>query len=599
MKRVLAILLILLACLTQAQVNGDNYTKQLIMIPMRDGVKLATVVYVPKDTSEKHPILMERTPYGAGPYDTGFRNPYGSRKFSDNHYIFAYQDVRGKGRSEGEFENIRPIRTKYNGPKDTDESTDTYDMVEYLVKNIPNNNGRVGVRGISYPGFYAGAAAINTHPALKAASPQAPVSNWWIGDDFHHNGVLFLMDGFNFLSGFGRPPNPTVQMPSIDRGSDAYQFFLDLGPLANANDKYLKNQIAFWNDMAAHESYDDFWRARALTDHAKNVHCAVMTVGGWFDAEDLWGALNLYKHIEKQNKGIHNTLVMGPWPHGGWAGRPGDKFGDIPFGMPASTYYQENIEWPFFDAYLRGDGNPSTQEAQVFETGANQWHTFDKWPPKGTKEQSFYLSAGKTISTKQAGSGQDEYVSDPANPVPYVGKTGRNRNSTYMDGDQRFAEKRADVLTFKTEPMTEDLTIVGPVWADLFVTSTSTDADFVVKVIDVFPDDASDNLGGYEMLVRGEIMRAKFRNNPTKPSPLTPGKIEKVSYALPDVFHTFKKGHRMMVQVQSSWFPLGDRNPQKFMDIWKAKAEDFTKATIQLHHSSKSASRIRVGVLHP
>jgi uncharacterized protein len=606
--RLLTALLLLLACCTNANAQGptnprDLFNKIEYMVPMRDGVKLYTAVYVPKNASGRHPILLERTPYGAGPYGpTQYRGVRGSRKFVENGYIFAWQDVRGRGNSEGVFVNDRPQLIHPLKPNDIDESTDTYDTVDYLVKNVPDSNGRVGLWGISYPGFYAGVGAINSHPALRAASPQAPVSDWFVGDDFHHHGAFFLMDAIGFgRFGESRAVAQKLSLPRINTAGDAYKFYLEQGGLADITEKYFVGTDGLWPDLVRHGTYDEYWQARSLPRNMKNVRCAVMTVGGWFDAEDCWGALNLYKGTEANNPRAKNTLVMGPWYHGMWAGSQGQRFGDMDWGQPTSTYYQDNIEFPFFDTHLRGDGKQKRPEAEVFQTGANVWRTFSSWPPKERRVASFYLLPNRALDAKPvsgtATPEYDSYVSDPANPVPHQGGTIARRTREYMIDDQRFATARPDVISYRTEPLTSDLTLAGPITADLFITSTGTDADFVVKVIDVFPGDAPDKLAGYEMLVRGEVMRAKFRNSYSNPSPLTPGSVERVTFELPDVLHTFKKGHRLMVHVQSSWFPLVDRNPQQFMDIYKARSADFRKATIQVYHSSTYPSRLQVGVL--
>jgi putative CocE/NonD family hydrolase len=583
----------------------DLYTKREYRVPMRDGTRLYVSVYVPKNRAGKHPILLERTPYGAGPYgpDAYLRSVSGSHQFVENGYIFAYEDVRGLGRSEGVFVNDRPLLINPLKPNDIDESTDTYDTIAYLVKNVPDNNGRVGLWGISYPGFYAGIGAVNSHPALKAASPQAPVSDWFVGDDFHHNGALFLMDAVGFAR-FGQSParraNPPAQRFST---SDPFHFYLEHGTLSEITETYFKDTDGLWKYLIEHGVYDEYWQSRNLPSHMKNVHCAVMTVGGWFDAEDCWGALHTYRGTGALNKRISNTLVMGPWYHGMWAGTKGDTFGDMDWGQPTATYFQDRIEFPFFDACLRGNGRPRQPEAQVFETGANRWRAFSHWPPKESKETALYLLPGKGVGRTPpagtAGDAFDAYVSDPADPVPYQGGQIKGRTREYMIDDQRFAARRSDVLTYQTPVLTRDFRIAGPITADLCVETTGTDADFVVKVIDVFPDDAPGKLAGYAMLLRADVMRAKFRNSYANPSPLTPGKVETVSFELADVCHTFRPGHRLMVQIQSSWFPRVDRNPQQFEDIYTARPEDFQKATIRIYHSAEHPSHLRVGVLEP
>jgi putative CocE/NonD family hydrolase len=581
----------------------ELYIKQEYLIPMRDGARLYTSVYLPKNRPGKHPILLERTPYGAGPYgpDAQRAGVRGSRKFIENGYIFAYQDVRGLGHSEGRFVNDRPLLINPLKPHDVDESTDTYDTIAYLVKNTPDNNGRVGLWGISYPGFYAAIGAVNSHPALKAASPQAPVSDWFLGDDFHHNGAHFLMDAVGFAR-FGQTRAGPAAGGSV-RTNDPYHFYLQHGTLADLTETFFKGTDGMWKSLMDHPTYDEYWQARSMPSHMKNVHCAVMTVGGWFDAEDCWGALHTYAGTETLNPEIPNSLVMGPWYHGMWAAPVGDHLGDLNFGQNTSAYFQDQIEFPFFDAYLRGDGTLQRPEAQVFETGVNQWRTFPHWPPQERKETALYLLPGKSVGreapAQTAEPAYEEYVSDPADPVPYQGGEITHRTREYMVDDQRFAARRSDVVTFQTTPMTEDFRIAGPITAHLYVESTGTDADFVVKAIDVYPDDAPGKLAGCQILVRAEVMRARFRNSYSNPAPLTPGKVETVRFDLPDVCHTFRPGHRLMVQIQSSWFPLVDRNPQQFVDTATAKPEDFQKATLRIYHTGQYPSHLSVGVLTP
>lgn len=592
-----------LALVLSLAASSATYEKIEYSIPMRDGRKLYTSVYVATDVPGTHPILLQRTPYGAGPYGPDRRRTFfgGSRKFHESGYVFAYQDVRGRYMSEGDFVDMRPPILTPARPHDIDESTDTFDTIEFLIRNVPNNNGRVGIWGISYPGGYAAMGAMRSHPALKAASPQAPTSDWFIGDDFHHNGALFLQDAMSFYAFFGQPrPEPTETYGRgyrFDIGGDAYKFFLELGPLSNVNERHFKGEVQFWNDAMRHGTYDEFWQSRSVPNNMRDVKCAVLTVGGWFDAEDLWGPLAVYRATGAQNPGIVNMLVMGPWGHGGWAGGQGDRLGQVRFGQATSEFYREEIEFPFFDAFLRGDGTTDLAKVHVFATGLNQWHKYAQWPPPGMRERSFYFDAGGRLAeTKPAQGGSEEYVSDPDAPVPYEGGTLRGRSRTYMIADQRFAFERDDVVSYASPALADDLTVAGPVHADLFITTTGTDADFIVKLIDVYPDDHPD-LPGFQQLVRAEVMRAKFRLSFSNPSPLVPGKVEEVAYALPDVFHTFRKGHRLMVQVQSSWFPLVDRNPNQFLDIYSAKAEDYVQATIQIHRGGESASRVRFGTL--
>ena len=587
----------------QASTVKDSYTKSEHMVPMRDGVKLFVAVYSPKDTSQKYPILLNRTPYSCSPYGSNsYKDSIGpSPLFAKEGYIFVYQDVRGAWMSEGTYVNMRPQNDHKTKASDIDESSDTYDTIEWLIKNIPNNNGRVGMWGISYPGFYTAVGAIDAHPALKAASPQAPIADWFIGDDFHHNGTLFLPHAFNFFSGFGRArPKPT-SVGSGDRFNhgtpDGYKFFLEMGPLSNGDKKHFHGSIAYWTEMMEHPNYDSYWQARNTLPHLRNIKPAVMTVGGWFDAEDLYGALNTYKSIEKQSAGAYNILVMGPWFHGGWSRSDGDMLGDVRFGSKTGEFYRENIELPFFNFYLKDKGTLKLPEAYVFETGSNKWKTYEQWPPATAHIESLNLDSNGNLSftTPADSKSFDEYVSDPSKPVPFINNIAIGMTREYMVDDQRFVARRPDVLVYQTPALTEELTVAGPLTASLFVSTTGTDSDFVVKLIDVYPNDAPDNqpnptgrkMGGYQMLVRGEPMRARFRNSFERPEAMAPNKVEKIEYVMPDVNHTFLKGHRVMVQIQSSWFPLVDRNPQKFVNIYAAKDSDFQKATQRVYHSSR------------
>ncbi len=598
----------------------ENYTKTEQYIPMRDGIKLFTAIYLPKDKSERHPILMNRTPYSCAPYGLiNWRVFWGShwKYYMRENYIIVIQDVRGRWMSEGGFVDIRPFNKNKTGTE-IDEASDTYDAIEWLIKNLPGNNGNVGVFGISYPGFYATMAAASGHPALKAVSPQAPVTEWFLGDDFHHNGAFMQMDGFNFYSGFGKPrPIPTtVGSRGFDFPiRDNYKFYLENG-LPKLM-QYMNDSVQFWKDLYAHPNYDDWWKARDARSAMYDIKPAMLVVGGLFDAEDCYGAWNLYKSIEKQNPNTNNKLVMGPWSHGQWGGRDGTSMGNIRFGSNTSIWYQNNIEIPFFNYYLKGKGDdPKIAEATIFFSGANEWKKFDKWPVANATREIYLAPDGAlswNLPTYVKPGSYSEYISDPAHPVPYTEDVHFRRTREYMTDDQRFASRRPDVLTFQTYPLEEDLTLAGPVSANLKVSITGTDADFVVKVIDVFPDDfqfpgdvsqsgrsttgSSYPMGGYQMLVRGEIMRGKFRNSFETPTPFKPGKIETVKFDLPDVAHTFKKGHRLMIQIQSSWFPLADRNPQKFMNIYEAKPEDFQKATIRIYHDGNNTSSIYLPIL--
>ncbi|HEX3147713.1 MAG TPA: CocE/NonD family hydrolase [Gemmataceae bacterium] len=595
-----------------------GYTKYEYRIPMRDGVKLFTSVYVPKDDSKPYPIMFDRTPYSVGPYGIDkYKDNLGpSPLFGKEGYIFAYQDVRGRWMSEGVFVNMRPHNPN-KGPLDIDESTDTYDTIDWLVKNVKNHNGKVGMWGISYPGFYTAAGMIDAHPALKAASPQAPINDWFVGDDFHHNGVLFLPHCFNFMANFGKPrPEPSTKFGYLqfEHGTpDGYDFFLKMGPLYNADKKYLKGQVAFWNDAMSHGTYDDFWKSRNLRPHLKNIKPAVLTVGGWFDAENLFGALETYKNTKKQSpESTINTIVMGPWVHGGWSGGEGDKLGDVKFNAKTAPFYREQIEFPFFEFHLKGKGNWKAPEAWVFETGTNVWRKYDAWPPKGSEDKTLFFQAnGKLTRSRQldlepsTGDNFDEFVSDPNKPVPYIDSIGIGMAKEYMVADQRFASRRPDVLTFQTEPLTEDYTIAGPIEVKLHVSTTGTDADWVVKLIDVYPDDYPDpdpnptnvKMGGYQQMLRGDIFRGKFRAGFDKPTAFGPGKPTEIKFTMADTTHCFRTGHRIMVQVQSTWFPLADRNPQTFCDIYTCKDDAFKKATHRVYRGPEMASGVTVRVV--
>jgi uncharacterized protein len=599
----------------------DNYYKIEKAIPMRDGVKLFTSIYVPRDSSEKHPILMERTPYNCAPYGAHEYRDFWSgykRYFLREGYIMVIQDVRGRWMSEGKFVDVSPL-IQDKKPEDIDESTDAYDAIDWLVKNVAGNNGKVGVFGTSYPGFYAGMAAASGHPALKAVSPQAPVTDWFVGDDFHHNGAFFYMDAFDFYvaGGFGRPhPVPVSKespMPDFYSSKDNYNFYLQQG--ADKNLLHLAgDSIIFFNELYKHPNRDAWWMARNARVAQYHIKPAMLVVGGLFDAEDCFGAWNLYKAIRKQSPETNAMLVMGPWYHEEWSSPDGTHLGNINFESNTSVTYQNEIIIPFFNYYLKGKNDPAIAGATIFFTGENKWRRFDSWPSGLVKEEKIYLGDKNELTTKvpEEKLAFDEYVSDPAHPVPYTEEVHFNRTREYMTDDQRFASRRPDVLTYRSPILKEDFTIGGPVVADLQTSISTTDADFVVKVIDVFPDSLSSQridiyavnepdriypLGGYQMLVRGEIFRGKFRKSFEIPQPFQPGKIETVRFTLPDIAHTFKKGHRLMIQIQSSWFPLSDRNPQKFTDIYSCDDKDFQKSTIRIFREQQNASAIILPVL--
>jgi putative CocE/NonD family hydrolase len=610
-------ILISLSSRSQNNVNSDfvkeNYTKIDTTITMRDGIKLYTVIYIPKDQTQKYPFLIERTPYSSRPYG---ENNYARRigpnaALMQEKYIFVYQDVRGRYMSEGINLEVTPYIPNKKNKNQVDESSDTYDTIDWLLKNIKNNNGRAGLYGISYPGFYATASLPGAHPAIKAVSPQAPVTDEFIGDDANHNGAFFLLDNCMFMNYFGKERNG----PTEDYGSsvfdaktnDVYQFFLNLGPIKNTQSpEYFNHRSYIWNEYLEHDTYDNYWQKRNIRPHLKNIKVPTLVVGGWFDAEDLFGSLHTYEAIEKQNPVNKNFLVMGPWTHGAWARNGWDKFGTYNFGSNTSEYFQNSLQTKFFNYYLKDKGNFNASEATVFETGTNTWRHFNQWPPENISDLSYYFDSNKKLSTRKNNSVNsfDEYVSDPANPVPYTNKIQGRRNNEYMVEDQRFASSRNDVLVYTSPLLNENVTIAGKILADFFVSISTTDADFIVKLIDVVPASEINELGSetndsseFQRLVRAEVMRGKFRNNYQKPESFVPGKISEIKINLNDVCHTFKKGHKIMVQVQSSWFPLVDRNPQKFMRIPDANESDFQKSTIHVYHDKNHPSKIVLPVL--
>ena len=594
-----------------------HYTKYEYRIPMRDGKKLFTSIYVPKDDSQKYPILMDRTPYSVGPYgEDQYKKHLGpSEEFEKAGYIFVYQDVRGRYMSEGQFLEMHPHIDVKKAPSDVDESSDTYDTIEFLLKHLPNNNGKVGIWGISYPGFYTSASIIDSHPALKAASPQAPMTDLFFTDDAYHGGAFMLAANFGFYSSFkpiAEPSLPPKNSIPFDFGTpDGYEFYLKAGPTRNLDRIYLKGANPLFTDQLSHTTYDAYWNARDLSRHMKNIKCAVMTVGGWFDGEDLSGPFKTFHAIDQFNAGLANSLVVGPWVHGGWVTTDGDHLGDVKFDAKTSEFFRANIQFPFFEYYLKGKG-AAIPKAYVFETGTNVWRKYDAWPPAQAKQKTLYFHAGGKLSfdPPKQGEGFDEYESDPAHPVPFIDYMATAVPQRYMVDDQRFASRRTDVLTYVSEPLTEDVTVTGPVSPKLRVSSTGTDSDFVVKLIDVYPNDYPDDepanaskrvigapsvrMGGYQQLLRGEPMRAKFHKSWEKPEPLTPGKMIELNFSMPDVNHTFRQGHRIMVQVQSSWFPLTDRNPQTFVEVPDAKPEDFKKATERVFHQKDAESGVEV-----
>lgn len=567
-------------------------------------MKLFTVVLMPKNTATNYPILFTRTPYALQEIAT--ESLWG---LLNERFNIVIQHVRGRYESEGTFVHMRPFKPD-KGSKETDESSDTWDTIEWLVKNVPNHNARVGMFGSSYQGFLCSMGMIDSHPALQAASPQSPIADKFMGDDLHHNGAFLLAQSFPFHYGFNQPTADLVH----DRGRqfdfqtrDGYDFFLHLGPLRNT-EKLL--DVPAWKDFLAHPNYDSFWQTRNIRPHLRNIRCPVLIVGGWFDAQDLYGTLETYRWTERQNPGIRNTLVMGPWSHNLWNHGTGERLADVTFGAKTGDWFREQVELPFFRHHLKGDTNDTPTEALMFETGANQWRRFDIWPPKTVQARNLFLHASGRLAftaPAKAATEFDEYPSDPAKPVPFTKLITTDRDPVAAaTEDQRFVATRPDVLVYKTEPLTDELTIAGPIKVSLNVSTTGTDADWVVKVIDVYPDDFPDPnpnprrvvMGGYQQLLRGDVMRSRFRNSFEKPEPMKPGRITRIEFSMQDVFHTFRRGHRLMVQVQSSWFPLVDRNPQTFVpNIAYAKPEDFRKATHRVYHSASAPSSLTVGVL--
>lgn len=602
--------------ITSAQTDSayvrDNYTKLEQYISMRDGVKLFTSIYIPKDKSKKHPILLNRTPYTVAPYGANeYKKSLGNfPTMMYDGFIFVYQDVRGKWMSEGDFEDLRP-QVLHKGKKHIDESTDAYDTIDWLVKNIKNNNGKVGMYGISYPGFYAVAGLVDSHPALKAVSPQAPAIDWYIGDDFHRNGALFVMDAFRFMSTFGvnrpQPILPAQGPKGLKQPiKDSYQFYLN-NTVRELKENYFGDNIRFWNNLFKHPNRDTFWQARVILPYLQKVKPAVLVVGGFFDAEDVYGTFATYRALKHQNKGMNSFLVAGPWYHGGWVRTDGDTFGDLSFNSKTALDYQQRFELPFFKYYLKGEGKMASGEANIFFSGSNTWHQFNTWPPQNIHQRKLYLADNGRLSfdVPSVKEGFDEFIADPRKPVPFQEGIIENRKREYMVADQRFVANRPDVMVYQTDILKEDMTLAGPVLANLKVSTTGTDADFVVKLIDVLPENEprpshvakSTVMGGYQMLIRGDIFRGKYRDGFEYPKAFVPDQVSDVKFELVDVGHTFKKGHRIMVHIQSSWFPLADSNPQKFMNIYDAVKEDFKKETHKLFREGEHHSYIELPVL--
>ncbi len=584
----------------------QDYRKHEHMIPMRDGVHLCTQVYAPRDTSQTYPFLILRTPYSIGHYaPSDYRDRLGPDDvYLDEGFIFVYQDVRGKAKSEGDFAIIRPLAKCPRSARDTDEGTDLYDTIEWLLENVPGHNGRVGQWGGSYSAWEAIMGMIEPHPALCASVLRAPPADMWIGDDFHHNGAFRLMYTFSFVDRSGRPrqgPATTIG-PWYDYGTrDGYKFFLDLGPITNISNKCFGDAVPVWNEYMEHGNYDEYWQERNVLPQLPAVAHPALTVAGWFDAEDFYGPMSVYRTIEENTSNNRGTLVVGPWRHGGWSRGKGDRLFDIDFGTNTAEYFRKEVEFPFLLSHLKGDGTLHLPEALVFETGTNAWRALEQWPPESTTETLLFLHAGGDLSFEPPvalsnGAG-DSYVSDPAKPVPWSTNIQTQQGHQWMVADQRFAAWRPDVLVYESKVLREDLTIAGPITAHLNVSTTGTDADFIVKLIDVFPSDSRSELSDYQMLLSGEVMRAKYRHSFERPEPMVPDRITEIEFELPQRYHCFLKGHRIMVQVQSTWFPVIDRNPQTFVDIYHASEEDFRPATHTMHSSEADPSYLKVRVL--
>lgn len=598
-RQLIALLLVTVAPHLRAQTpDTSRFTRTTAMITMRDGVHLNTVVFTPKAATGPLPILFKRTPYGvanARPFLTGTR--------VDEDFIFAYQDLRGRYASEGKFVMQRPVRDarQRNDPKAIDEATDAYDSIDWLVKHLPSNNGRVGMFGVSYDGWTTAMALTDPHPALRATSPQASPADMWLGDDFHHNGAFRLSYGFEYAT-MMETGKENFHF-SFDT-YDTYEWYLKLGALSNVNAQILHGDTPTWNDYVAHPNYDVFWQRQAIVPSLRQVTVPTLNVAGWWDQEDFYGPVTIYEALEKLDTRKLNFLVVGPWNHGGWNAAEGRKLGNIDFGSATSKYFRDSIEAPFFEFYLRDRGSLVQPEAMVFESGSNRWRKYDAWPPKtGASPRTLYFAAdGKLSFDPPKAAGSDGYVSDPKHPVPYrrrpIQPTYDPRGSTWstwLTEDQRFVADRPDVLSWRTEPLTEDVTIAGEVLARLFASTTGSDADWIVKLIDVYPEDVRDDakMGGYQFMVSNEVFRARYRDGIETPKPLVPGKSTEIKYSLHTQSYSFRKGHRIMVQVQSTWFPLIDRNPQKFVpNIFAAKDSDFQSATVRVYRSPTAPSGI-------
>jgi putative CocE/NonD family hydrolase len=598
------------------------------MIPMRDGVKLNTEIYVPEDLKEPLPFILVRTPYGIAGSGARIHGDY-LKDMGNDGYIFVFQDIRGRFKSEGQFVMIRAPRDK-GDPKAIDESTDTTDTINYLLTNVENNNGRVGMLGISYPGWLTVMALIDPHPALKAASPQASPADMFLGDDFHHNGAFRLSYGFEYVAAM--ESSKTFSVFQFDK-ADTFEWYLNLGPLSNANEKYFHGERPTWNDFVEHPNYDVFWQKQACAPYLNKVTVPTLNVAGWWDQEDFYGPLTIYKQLEKHDRDHKNFLAVGPWNHGGWANGDGERLGKIRFDAPTGQYYRRNIQAPWFAYHLKDKGKLDFAEAQTFRTGSNEWKTYDSWPPKEARERKLYFRENGMLSfepptdkntptdtnarrgfpepaetadrrSPSSATGYDSYISDPANPIPC---RPRPVSSTYpgpdwpvwLVQDQRFVHLRPDVASWETEPLDEDIVVTGDIVAHLFASSSGTDCDWIVKLIDVYPENApGDKMGGFQLMVANEVFRARFRKSFEKPEPLVPNEVNEYAIDIHDNDHCFLKGHKIMVQVQSTWFPVIDRNPQTYVpNIFKAKASDYKAAEQRVWRSSNYPSHIILPVV--
>ncbi|MFN2578440.1 MAG: CocE/NonD family hydrolase [Pyrinomonadaceae bacterium] len=572
------------------------------MIRMRDGVRLHTLIFTPKSRKETLPIILNRTPYGISESDSDSINRRFRELVSDG-YIFVLQDIRGRYGSEGQFIMNRPMHDKKD-PRGIDESTDTYDTTDWLIKNVPQNNGRVGILGVSYDGWLSAVATIDAHPALKASSPQAPMTDTWLGDDFFHNGAFRQSYGYEYVKMMETSKEDTA----VSFNKDAYDWYLEKGALGKITELN-EGKFATWNAFVAHPNYDDYWKARGSGNYLKATHVATLVVGGFWDQEDYYGALATYATLEKSDRGNHNFIVLGPWNHGGWGG-PGRALGQVNFGSSTGAYFRAQVQAPWFAHYLKDRGNADQPEALTFQSGSNRWMRSDRWPPREAAARQLYLHSGKTLSfDKPGGTDRQEsesYVSDPTNPVPYRKRPiqptyGRGSTwYTWLVQDQRFLAGRNDVLTWQTSMLDNDLAIDGDVVAHLFASTTGSDSDWIVKLIDVYPDKNPEEpaMAGYQLMIVDEIFRGRYRRSFEKPEAIVPNQVNEYAINLRANNHTFKKGHRVMVQVQSTWYPLYDRNPQKFVaNIFLAQPQDYQSATQKIYESARYPSRVTLPVM--